>query len=84
MRLSGSIPSVDWRIHPVLPFGVPLHFIETVLINPLDVPQLGAGECTATTALGQPLVTRFSIKLVYAAGQGFCWWAPCFRHHRAD
>ena len=36
---SGAITSVDWRTYPVLPFGVPLPVIETVLLNPLDVPQ---------------------------------------------
>jgi nicotinate dehydrogenase subunit B len=45
---SGAITSVDWKTYPVLPFGFPLPTIETVLINPLDVPQLGAGECTIT------------------------------------
>ena len=33
---------------PVLPFGDPLPVIETILLNPLNVPQMGAGECTIT------------------------------------
>jgi CO/xanthine dehydrogenase Mo-binding subunit len=40
----GAITSVDWKTYPVLPFGAPLPVIETVLLNPLNVPQLGAGE----------------------------------------
>ena len=47
---SGAITSVDWKTYPVLPFGDPLPVIETVLLNPLNVPQLGAGECTITIA----------------------------------
>ena len=44
----GAITSVDWKTYPVLPFGSPLPVVETVLLNPLDVPQMGAGECTIT------------------------------------
>ena len=47
---SGAITSIDWRTYPVLPFGAPLPVIETVLLNPLNVPQMGAGECTITIA----------------------------------
>jgi nicotinate dehydrogenase subunit B len=46
---SGAITSFDWRTYPVLEFGDPLPEIVTVVLNPLDVPQLGAGECTITT-----------------------------------
>jgi nicotinate dehydrogenase subunit B len=46
---SGTITSLDWKTYPVFKFGDPLPLIETVLLNPLDVPQLGAGECTITT-----------------------------------
>jgi nicotinate dehydrogenase subunit B len=46
---SGAITSLDWRTYPVLEFGDPLPVIETVVINPLNVPQIGAGECTITT-----------------------------------
>jgi CO/xanthine dehydrogenase Mo-binding subunit len=45
---SGAITSVDWRTYPVLTFGDPLPVIETVLLNPLNVPPMGAGECTIT------------------------------------
>jgi CO/xanthine dehydrogenase Mo-binding subunit len=44
----GVITSADWRTYPVLQFGDPLPVIETVVLNPLNVPQLGAGECTIT------------------------------------
>ena len=47
---TGEITSVDWKTYPVLPFGEPLPVIETVLLNPLTVPPLGAGECTITLA----------------------------------
>jgi CO/xanthine dehydrogenase Mo-binding subunit len=46
---SGAITSFDWRTYPVLEFGDPLPAIVTVVLNQLDVPQLGAGECTITT-----------------------------------
>jgi CO/xanthine dehydrogenase Mo-binding subunit len=41
-----QITSVDWKTYPVLSFGDPIPQIQTVLLNPLNVPQLGAGECT--------------------------------------
>jgi nicotinate dehydrogenase subunit B len=47
-RDAGAITSFDWRTYPVIEFGDPLPLIETVVLNPLDVPQLGAGECTIT------------------------------------
>lgn len=43
-----AITSADWRTYPVLQFGDPLPAIETVVLNPLNVPPLGAGECTIT------------------------------------
>jgi len=43
-----KITSIDWRTYPVFPFGEPLPVMETVLINPPDKPQRGAGECTIT------------------------------------
>ena len=45
---TGAITSVDWITYPVLPFGAPLPVIQTVLMNPLNVPETGAGECTIT------------------------------------
>jgi len=45
---SQKITSVDWHSYPVYHFGEPVPVIETVLINRLDKPQLGAGECTIT------------------------------------
>jgi nicotinate dehydrogenase subunit B len=44
----GAITSADWRSYPVMQFGDPLPTITTVVLNPLNVPQLGAGECTIT------------------------------------
>jgi nicotinate dehydrogenase subunit B len=45
---SSAITSVDWKTYPVLAFGDALPVIETVLLNPLNVAQMGAGECTIT------------------------------------
>jgi CO/xanthine dehydrogenase Mo-binding subunit len=45
---TGAITSVDWKTYPVFHFGVALPVIETVLLNSLNVPQTGAGECTIT------------------------------------
>jgi nicotinate dehydrogenase subunit B len=45
-----SINSVDWRRFPVYKFGDFLPVVETVLVNTLDKPQMGAGECTITAA----------------------------------
>ena len=45
---TGAITSVDWKTYPVFQFGVTVPVIETVLVNPLNVPQTGAGECTIT------------------------------------
>lgn len=45
-----KITSFDWRTYPVFRVGEPLPVVETVLINPLDKPQMGAGECTITLA----------------------------------
>jgi CO/xanthine dehydrogenase Mo-binding subunit len=47
---SQRVLSVDWRTYPVFNFGDPLPTVQTVLINRLDKPQLGAGECTITLA----------------------------------
>jgi CO/xanthine dehydrogenase Mo-binding subunit len=45
---TGAITSVDWITYPVFPLGAPVPVIETVLLNPLNVPKTGAGECTIT------------------------------------
>ena len=44
----GAITSADWRTYPVFQFGEPLPTITTVVLNPLNVAQMGAGECTIT------------------------------------
>src|SRR5882724_8083501 len=43
-----GITTFDWKSYPVFQFGDPLPVVETVLLNPQNVPQLGAGECTIT------------------------------------
>ena len=63
---SGAITSLDWKTYPVFKFGDPLPGIETVLLNPLDVPQLGAGECTITTvasAIGNAVFDATGVRL---------------------
>ncbi len=55
---SGAITTIDWKTYSVLAFGDPLPVIQTVLLNPLNVPETGAGECTitlATAAIGNAL-----------------------------
>jgi CO/xanthine dehydrogenase Mo-binding subunit len=44
----GAILSADWKTYPVMQFGDPLPAITTVVLNPTNVPQMGAGECTIT------------------------------------
>jgi nicotinate dehydrogenase subunit B len=63
---SGQITSVDWKTYPVLAFGDPLPVIETVLLNPLNVPQMGAGECTITVtpaAIGNAVFDATGVRL---------------------
>ena len=45
---SRSVSTIDWRTYSVFQFGDPLPVIDTVLMNPKNVPQLGAGECSIT------------------------------------
>jgi hypothetical protein len=63
---SGEITSVDWRTYAVFQFGDPLPVIETVLLNPLNVPPLGAGECTITlvaSAIGNAVFDATGVRL---------------------
>jgi CO/xanthine dehydrogenase Mo-binding subunit len=46
---AGLVTSTDWVSYPVYQWGMPLPEIQTVLLDPKDVPQMGAGECTITT-----------------------------------
>ncbi len=43
-----GLSNIDWRRYPVRQFGQPMPELVSVLINRLDKPQLGAGECTIT------------------------------------
>jgi CO/xanthine dehydrogenase Mo-binding subunit len=43
-----GLTSTDWRRFPVYHFGEFLPAIETILVNTLDKPQMGAGETTIT------------------------------------
>jgi CO/xanthine dehydrogenase Mo-binding subunit len=63
---TGAITSIDWKTYPVLPFGAALPVIETVLLNPLNVPQMGAGECTITivaSAIGNAVFDATGVRL---------------------
>lgn len=43
-----KITSIDWVTYPVFRFGEPIPVVESVLLNRLDKPQLGAGEVSIT------------------------------------
>ena len=43
-----ALGNTDWRRYPVIQYGTAMPEMVSVLINRLDVPQLGAGECTIT------------------------------------
>jgi nicotinate dehydrogenase subunit B len=63
---TGRVTSIDWRSYPVFKFGDPLPRVETVLLNPLDVPQMGAGECTITiaaAAIGNAIFDATGVRL---------------------
>jgi len=63
---SGAITTLDWRTYPVFEFGAPLPVIETVLLNPLNARQTGAGECTTTitpAAIGNAFFDATGVRL---------------------
>jgi CO/xanthine dehydrogenase Mo-binding subunit len=63
---SSTITTLDWRTYPVFQFGDALPVIETVLLNPLNVPQTGAGECTITitaAAIGNAFFDATGVRL---------------------
>src|SRR5262249_28935943 len=45
-----KITSIDWVTYPVFRFGEPIPAFESVLLNRLDKPQMGAGEVSITAA----------------------------------
>jgi CO/xanthine dehydrogenase Mo-binding subunit len=60
------ITSTDWASYPVYQWGMPVPAIETVLLNPSDVPQRGAGECTITlvaSAIGNAVFDATGLRL---------------------
>jgi CO/xanthine dehydrogenase Mo-binding subunit len=60
------ITSTDWASYPVYQWGMPIPAIETVLLNPSDVPQRGAGECTITlvaSAIGNAVFDATGVRL---------------------
>ena len=61
-----GITTFDWKSYPVFQFGDALPVVETVLLNPQNVPQLGAGECTITTvaaAIGNAVLDATGARL---------------------
>jgi CO/xanthine dehydrogenase Mo-binding subunit len=62
----GIVTSADWASYPVFQFGDPLPVIQTVLVDPGDVPQMGAGECTITivgAAIGNAVFDATGVRL---------------------
>ena len=47
---SAGVTSIDWRTFPVFKWGMKIPQMVNVLINRLDKPQMGAGECVITCA----------------------------------
>jgi CO/xanthine dehydrogenase Mo-binding subunit len=63
---SNVITSTDWVTYPVYQWGMPIPKIDTVLMNPLDQPQRGAGECTITlvaSAIGNAVFDAVGVRL---------------------
>jgi nicotinate dehydrogenase subunit B len=63
---SGIITSLDWKTYPVFAFGDALPEINTVILNPFEVPPLGAGECTITTvaaAIGNAIFDATGVRI---------------------
>ena len=61
-----QVTSVDWKSYPVFHFGEPLPVIETVVINRVDQPKAGAGECTITVtaaAIGNAVFDATGVRL---------------------
>ena len=62
----GFVNSGDWRTYPVYQWGMPIPEIRTVLLDPQNVPKLGAGECTITTvgsAIGNAIFDAIGVRL---------------------
>ena len=60
------ITTTHWRTYRVFEFGDPLPQVETVLVNRLDKPQLGAGECMITlaaSAIGNAVFDATGVRL---------------------
>jgi len=63
---SSTITSLDWKTYPVLAFGDALPEIDTVILNPFEVPPRGAGECTITTvasAIGNAIFDATGVRI---------------------
>jgi CO/xanthine dehydrogenase Mo-binding subunit len=61
-----QVTSVDWKSYPVFHFGEQLPVIETVVINRVDQPKAGAGECTITVtaaAIGNAVFDATGVRL---------------------
>ena len=63
---AGMVTSTDWLSYPVYQWGMPIPEIQTVLLNPLNVPKMGAGECTITTvgsAIGNAIFDAIGVRI---------------------
>jgi CO/xanthine dehydrogenase Mo-binding subunit len=63
---AGLVTSTDWVSYPVYQWGMPIPDIQTSLIDPLNVPKLGAGECTITTvgsAVGNAIFDAIGVRV---------------------
>jgi len=63
---AGTVTSTDWVSYPVYQWGMPIPEIQTVLLDPLNVPKLGAGECTITTvgsAIGNAIFDALGVRV---------------------
>jgi CO/xanthine dehydrogenase Mo-binding subunit len=60
------VTSTDWASYPVYQWGMPVPVIQSVVLNPTDVPQRGAGECTITlvaSAIGNAVFDATGVRL---------------------
>jgi CO/xanthine dehydrogenase Mo-binding subunit len=63
---AGIITSVDWRTYPVYKYGDVLPVIETVVLDPKNVAQMGAGECQITivaAAIGNAVFDATGVRM---------------------
>jgi len=63
---AGVVTSWDWVRYPIYRWGMPIPQIQTVLLDPQNVPKMGAGECTITTvgsAIGNAIFDALGVRV---------------------